>query len=157
MAQVNTGVSQLIREVPPAAVFERAVDPAVLCEVFTGFGPVPAIRSIEFPVGATLGVGMVRRVVLGDGSELAETILQFDPANRHTYRVTGYEPPFSWLTREAIGDWVFLEEDGGTRVVWLYSFRLTTPLVYPLAAMALFGLMRPAMGRALANLAALPW
>jgi hypothetical protein len=29
--------------------------------------------------------------------------------------------------------WEFIEAEGGTRVVWTYTFGLTSPLAYPLA------------------------
>jgi len=53
---------------------------------------------------------------------------------RHSYGWTGgVKPPFSLLVRSGGGNWDFTETEGGTRIVWTYTFDLTSPLAYPLA------------------------
>lgn len=44
----------------------------------------------------------------------------------------GFRPPFSWLVTRGEADWRIQKANGGTDVVWRYTFTLTTPLVYPL-------------------------
>jgi hypothetical protein len=69
-----------------------------------------------------------------DGSVLEEVILDYDPPRRHRYGWSGGAKfPFSLLVRSGTGNWEFTEVDGGTRIVWSYTFGLTSPLAYPLA------------------------
>lgn len=45
----------------------------------------------------------------------------------------GVKSPFSLLVRSGSGNWDFTETEGVTRIVWTYTFGLTSPLAYPLA------------------------
>ena len=65
----------------------------------------------------------------------------------------GFRPPFSWLVTRGEADWRIQKANGGTEVVWCYTFTLTTPLVYPLGALVIRFFMRQAMRRCLAAIA----
>jgi len=57
-----------------------------------------------------------------------------DPPARHRYGwAGGARFPFSLLVRSGTGNWEFTEVEGGTQIVWSYTFGLTSPLAYPLA------------------------
>ena len=97
-------------------------------------GPFAGISKVEMHEGQTLATGSKRRVIMTDGSVLEEEILAFDPPVRYRYGWTGgVKFPFSLLVRSGGGNWDFAEEAGGTRIVWTYTFGLTSPLAYPLA------------------------
>jgi hypothetical protein len=84
-----------------------------------------------------------------DGSVVREEVLAWERPSRHRYR--WLDPPafpFSLLVRSGEGDWRFAPADGGTRIEWVYTFELTSPLVSPLAA-ALMPVFRRWMQRAL--------
>ena len=84
--------------------------------------------------GQSLAKGSKRRIFMTDGAVLDEVILDYDPPVRHSYGWTGgVKPPFSLLVRSGGGNWDFTETEGGTRIVWTYTFNLTSPLAYPLA------------------------
>lgn len=84
--------------------------------------------------GHALAAGSKRTVTMTDGTVLEEVIVDYDPPARHRYRwVGGAKPPFSFLVRSGTGNWDFIESEGGTRIVWSYTFELTSPLAYPLA------------------------
>ncbi len=69
-----------------------------------------------------------------DGAVLEEVILAYDPPAKHSYRWEGGAKfPFSLLVRSGTGTWDFSEVEGGTRIVWSYTFGLTSPFAYPLA------------------------
>jgi hypothetical protein len=61
--------------------------------------------------------------------------------------------PLALLVRQGTGDWSFAPEAGGTRLVWVYRFELTSPLAWPLAALVV-GLFRRWMAKGLAALRA---
>ena len=97
-------------------------------------GPFAGIAKIETYEGQSLAKGSKRRIFMTNGAVLEEVILDYDPPLRHRYGWTGgVKPPFSLLVRSGSGNWDFTETDGGTRIVWTYTFGLTSPLAYPLA------------------------
>jgi hypothetical protein len=96
-----------------------------------------------------------RRVAMTDGNVIEEELLVFERAVRHRYRwVNRPAAPFSLLVRGGEGDWIFARAGDGTRIVWTYEFKLTTPFVYPLAAAMLF-FFRRWMEQGLARLGSL--
>jgi hypothetical protein len=135
----------------PDAVFALALDPERFPATFTGFGPIPALRSIT-PTGPS-AVGGTRELQSSDGSRLTERITALEPPHRHAYTLSGLRPPLSWLARRGAADWTFTASPDGTRVRWSYAFDLTTPLAWPLAWPLLQGCMRAAMQRCLGAMA----
>ncbi|MGB8332007.1 MAG: SRPBCC family protein [Polyangiales bacterium] len=97
-------------------------------------GPFAGITKVEKHDGQMLAKDAKRRVFMTDGTVLEEVILEYDPPVRHNYRWTGGAKfPFSLLVRSGTGNRDFIETEGGTRIVWTYTFGLTSPLAYPLA------------------------
>ena len=69
-----------------------------------------------------------------DGTVLEEVILAYDPPVKHSYGWEGgAKLPFSLIVRSGTGTWTFTEVEGGTRIVWSYTFGLTSALAYPVA------------------------
>ena len=56
--------------------------------LFTGFGPIPAIRGVR--LHAPLAVGSTRSVHNADGTVLEETIIAHDPPVSHAYTLSGF-------------------------------------------------------------------
>jgi len=48
-------------------------------------------------------------------------------------RVASPRAPGRASENTVAGNWDFIESEGGTRIVWTYTFGLTSPLAYPLA------------------------
>jgi hypothetical protein len=119
---------------PRDEVFLVATDSDNAPEVIRASGPFAGIAKIEMHAGHTLEKGAHRDIFMTDGSVLEETIFEYDPPVRHSYGwAGGVKPPFSWVVRSGGGTWDFTEVDGGTRIVWTYTFGLTSPLAYPFA------------------------
>jgi hypothetical protein len=133
MGSVSTSASVWIpRE--RGEVFRVATDMTNTPRTVRKWGPFAGIRKIEMLEGVDLAVGARRRIYMTDGSEFDETIYEYDPPARHRYGWSGgVKPPFAWLVNSGGGMWEFIEAEGGTRVVWRYTFGLTSPLAYPLA------------------------
>lgn len=155
--EVTTSATAIVVGATPEQVFAYATTPSAAAEFFTGYGPIPAIRSIEFLPSSGPHIGGERTVRLVDGSELLEEIVGWDPPRRHSYRVTNFRPPLSRLASEATGSWTFEPTGQGTRITWHYAYRLTTPLAWPLAVPLVKLLMRGAMQRALDRIASRSW
>ena len=96
--------------------------------------PVAGVARAELLGNGSIEAGGRRRVVLTDGSELEEVILEYSPHTLHSYRWSkGLKGPFSLLVRSGTGSWRFSDVPGGTQVDWGYDFELKSPLAYPLA------------------------
>jgi uncharacterized protein YndB with AHSA1/START domain len=133
----------------PAAVFDYATDPANLPKAFRGYGPVPAVERTEMLEGSPMRTGAVRRIHNSDGSTIDEHIDAHEPPHRHAYHLgRGIPAPFSWIVTTGIAEWTFTPRNGGTRILWTYTFPLTSPLAYPLGVLVSF-LMQGAMQRCL--------
>jgi hypothetical protein len=136
-----------------AAAFALLTDHQRFPLVFTGYGPIAALRSVS--LDAPLAVGATRRVHGADGSTLTETITALDPPRHHAYVLSGFRPPFSWLVRRGEADWLVTAGSATTFVRWDYVFTLTSAVIYPLAAPLLRVFMTGAMRRCLDNMARL--
>lgn len=133
MTDISTSASVFIPR-PRDEVFARATDSTNTAQILRARGPFAGITKVEMHEGQTLTTGSKRRVFMTDGTVLEEVILAYDPPVRHRYGwKDGAKFPFSLLVRSGTGDWAFTEEEGGTRIVWTYTFGLTSPLAYPLA------------------------
>ena len=131
-------------------IFELMVDTAGFPACFTGYGLIPAIRSIR--LAEPLAVGVVRHIYNADNSVLVEKISLLDRPHRHGYILSGFQAPFSWLVRQGESDWQLHKTANGTRVNWTYEFTLTSFLVYPFCFLLLKFFMQKAMQRCLQNM-----
>lgn len=136
---------------PASAAFELSLDPARFPSLFQGCGPIPAIRSIT--LDSPLTIGATRRIKNADGTVLTEQVTRLDPPSCHSYSLTGFRAPFSWLVRRGDADWNFAADASGTQVRWNYDFVLTGVWAYPIAVVLLRVFMRRAMQRCLDNMA----
>ena len=133
MTSISTSASVVIPR-PREEVFQFATDSTNAPNTIRPRGPFAGIRNVEMYEGQSLAKGSKRRIFMTDGAVLDEVILDYDPPLRHRYGWTGgVKPPFSLLVRSGTGNWDFTEANGGTRIVWTYTFGLTSPLAYPLA------------------------
>ena len=133
VTNISTSASVLIPR-PREEVFAVATDSTNAAELLRSRGPFAGVSKVELHEGQTLAKGARRRVIMTDGTVLDEVILDYNPPVRHRYGWTGGAKfPFSLLVRSGTGNWDFSEEEGGTRIVWTYTFGLTSPLAYPLA------------------------
>jgi hypothetical protein len=95
-------------------------------------GIIPRVIGTEPVIGEWGQVGARRRVVLADGHYAAEEILANDGRTTFRYQVWGYTNPARLMIAYAIGEFVYREEDGKTRVTWTYAFQPTIGIVRPL-------------------------
>jgi hypothetical protein len=119
---------------PQQATFDFAVACETFPRVLLPLGPLPGIRTAEMVGGARPEKGAHRNILLTDGNTIVEEVLVFERPARHAYRwLNRPAAPLSWLVRDGEGDWSFAPSARGTRIVWVYRFTLTSPLVAPLA------------------------
>ncbi len=146
-----TLTAAIIVPASPDEVFVLATDPVRFPPLFTGCGPVPALRRIT-PTGP-LAVGASREVESVDGNTLVERITAFEPPKRHAYSLTGLRRPLGWLVRSGDADWAFEATAAGTQVRWTYRWHLTHVVALPLAWPLLRLFMQCAMQRCLRAIA----
>lgn len=122
VTNISTSASVLIPR-PREEVFEVATDSTNAADLLRSRGPFAGISKVELYEGQTLTKGARRRITMTDGAVLEEVILDYEPPVRHRYGWTGgAQFPFSLLVRSGTGNWDFTEEEGGTRIVWTYTF-----------------------------------
>jgi hypothetical protein len=106
---------------------ERTFDvivPILLSDIFTGYGPLPAVVGTRDQSGAWDHVGATRTVELADGSEAREEITSYDRGSHFGYRVSAFTGPAHFLVAHADGAWWFTDaEGGGTHIRWTYTFQ----------------------------------
>jgi len=147
--QITCLANQTLR-CTPDSIFELMVDAERFPATFTGYGLIPAIRSITLE--APLAIGATRRIDNADGSTLIEQITALKKPTLHAYTLRGFRAPFSWLVTQGDADWAISATTTGTQVRWRYRFTLAHGWAYPVAACLLRFFMARAMQRCLENM-----
>lgn len=130
MMRVDTQAEVFIPR-PPEAAFDFAVAETTLPLVLRAAFPIPGVVRIDWEGGGALRVGANRRATMTDGSVMVEEIVTHVRPREHAYRWAGKVPlPLRPVIRGAKGTWTFEPLASGTRVVWRYTFDLTSPLAY---------------------------
>ena len=102
----------------------RAIAPVPLAEIFTGYGPLPAVVRTREQTGEWDHVGATRTVELADGSEAHEQITSYDEPSHFGYRLSGFTGVLRFLITHADGAWRFTEpRTGDTHIRWTYTFQ----------------------------------
>jgi hypothetical protein len=105
-----------------ADVFDFVAGEDVLPKILTGYGLVPAVAFTSGVSGPWHEVGSHRIVHLADGSTAEERVTQYDRASYFAYRVSNPSFALKYLMTEARGQFWFVQENGGTRIKWTYTF-----------------------------------
>jgi hypothetical protein len=108
---------------PRDATF-TTIAPIDLTQMFTGFGPLPAVAATRDQTGGWDHVGATRTVELADGSEAREEITAYEAPAHFAYRLQGFTGPLRFLVSHADGAWWFSDDGAGaTHVRWTYIFQ----------------------------------
>lgn len=104
---------------------------------FTGYGPLPGIRSAVYEIRTESMVGSVIRVTNTDGSTHRESITTWEPGRKITLEFSDFSRPLSMLAGRFTESWSFAEINGTTvvrRDMVLYPRTvLARPLVWLIA------------------------
>ena len=135
-------------KVEQSSVFARTV-PVDLSRIFTGWGPLPAVKTTFRQTGAWDAAGQTRTVQLSDGSEAQEHLTAYAVPFSFAYTVTPRTGPLSLLVGHARGVWWFLPaSQGGTEIWWRYEFQPRSAWAWPVL-LAVAALWERYMTRAL--------
>jgi uncharacterized protein YndB with AHSA1/START domain len=133
----------------PERVFDAAVDVANLPRIMKKVTPIPGVMGVEMEGERR------RKVRMSDGSVMEEEITVLERPGAYRYRwLSPPAAPFNLLVRTAESAFQFSAAGGGTRIDWVYTFELTSPLALPLA-WPVIRLFRRWMVAALAELKAI--
>ncbi len=83
---------------------------------FTGYGPLPGIKSAEFELRTPDVVGTRIRVFNADGSTHVEQIIEWQPERRLQLRMLDFSPPLSRLATHIDETWDFKRIGEATEV-----------------------------------------
>lgn len=89
---------------------------------FTGYGPLPGIRSAEFEARTPEVVGTRIKVTNTDGSTHVEEIVEWQPDARLVLNMADFSPPLSRLATRFEEEWGF--ERAGDATLAARTFRL---------------------------------
>jgi hypothetical protein len=112
----------------PADIAGQILDVAMWPE-FTGYGPLPGVRSAEFEARTPEVVGTRINVTNTDGSTHVEEIVGWHPDARLELHMAGFSPPLSRLATRFEEEWAFVRAGDVTQVA--RTFRL-----YPKSVLA---------------------
>jgi hypothetical protein len=88
---------------------------------FTGFGPVPGIKTAEFDFRTPAIVGTRIRVTNTDGSSHIEEIVEWNPTHELQLRMHEFSAPLSRLATRFEETWQFERADCATKVTRLFE------------------------------------
>jgi hypothetical protein len=132
-----------------SAAFEHIV-PTDLTAIFTGYGPLPAVISIENQTGAWDTAGQTRTVHLSDGSSAQELLTRYEHPCYFSYTVSGFTGALRFLTTSAHGEWWFSDvASERTQIKWRYAFNARSVLAVPVLFFIVKLLWRRYMRKAL--------
>ena len=120
---------------------------------YTGFWPLPGIKSAEFEVRTPEIVGTRFRVTDTNGSTHVEEIVEWQPSHRLQIRMHDFAPPLSRLATRFEEIWHFERTSQGTAVIRSFELHPTSPFAKPFLWLISL-LLRRAIARHLRQMAA---
>jgi hypothetical protein len=136
----------------PADIAAQVLDLSKWPE-FTGYGPLPGIKSAEFEARTPQVVGTRIKVTNTDGSAHVEEIVEWQPDARLVLSMTDFSLPLSKLATRFEEEWVF--ERAGDATHAARTFRLYPKSVLTRPAVWLISyLLRRAVSRHLRQIKA---
>ena len=114
----------------PADVTSRILDPSHWPD-FTGYGPLPGVKSAVFEAHSLSVVGTRIRVMNTDGSSHSEEVVGWEPNRRLKFAATDFSPPLSRLSHRFVETWEFEPVSGGTHVARSFEMYPKTALARP--------------------------
>jgi hypothetical protein len=120
---------------------------------FTGYGPLPGVKSAEFVARTPEVVGTRIKVTNTDGTTHVEEMVEWQPDARLVLHMADFSPPLSRLATRFEEEWVFGRVDDVTHVS--RTFRLYPKSVLTRPAVWLISLLlRRAVARHLRQIKA---
>ena len=124
MATNAKGHGATVQGIAPAGVARTfdvltPIDPSGF---YPRFRVIPAVVSVTDQTGDWDAVGQTRMLHLSDGSTVVETITDVQRPGFFAYELTDFTKVFGPLVHHARAEWRFEAAEGGTRVIWSYTF-----------------------------------
>jgi len=125
--------------------------PIDLATIFTGFGPLPAVKGTRDQTGAWDAAGQSRTVLLSDGSSAQEALTAYQFPSHFAYTVKGFTGVLRFFASEAHGEWWFKQGSANqpTTVHWRYEFVSRSRWLEPIVCLITQRLWRGYMAKAL--------
>jgi hypothetical protein len=138
----------------PAGIASQILDLANW-PAFTGFGPVPGIKTAEFELRTSAIVGSRIRVTNTDGSSHIEEIVAWHPTHQLELRMQDFSAPLSRLATRFEETWEFERTEGATKVTRWFELHPNSSFARPFLWLISFFLRR-AIARHLRQMAVAP-
>lgn len=91
----------------PVTEMFRSIADVSKWTTFTGYGPLPGVKSASYRTRTDTMVGSVIHVQNTDGSQHDEEITEWIPGEAITMRFTNFSPPLSKLATHFTEHWTF--------------------------------------------------
>lgn len=110
-------------DAPIARAFDIIV-PIDVPSIMPGYGPLPAVTSVEAQTGDWNAIGQTRTIRLADNTTAREEITDYEAPSQFGYKVSNWNGALQFMAREAKSEWRFSEVPANqTRIEWRYTFR----------------------------------
>jgi len=120
---------------------------------FHGFKPlVPGIVQIIPEWQGPFKAGIIRKVVLSDGSSVRERVTEHKPYELHRYEMAELNSIQRLVCQGMSAEFTFEQAGANTHVVWTYQIKSENILQYPLVALVGWAFGK-AMARCMASIA----
>ncbi|MEM9073152.1 MAG: SRPBCC family protein [Myxococcota bacterium] len=101
-------------------------------QLFTGWGPIPGIRDLDWKIGSSAEEGSEARVHNTDGSSHRERVTVATRPHRYEVAIDEFSSAFRFLTEGATETWDLSPTEKGTRIERAFVFRLRSAALLPL-------------------------
>ena len=101
-------------------------------EIFEEVEGLPAVARTDLMTPDWGQVGTERRVILTDGHQAAERLLEIKTGQSFRYQVWGFTNSAGSFARYAVGEFTIEETDVGHNISWTYTFKPRTLGYVPL-------------------------
>lgn len=121
MRRGSNATTSLVARATPAATFSIAT-PLTPVGFYPKSGLLPAVVEVRDQPATWNKPGQTRQLMLSDGGSVIEHITNVEPNDFFAYNLTDFQKIFGRLVEHARAEWTFSAAEGGTRVLWSYTF-----------------------------------
>jgi Polyketide cyclase / dehydrase and lipid transport len=97
----------------------RSISPLI----FTGWGPLPAVRGVNNQTAEWDHLGASRNPDLSDGSTATERLTEYTAGHSFACELTDFTNVLGRLVHGVRGEWTFTPDQAGTLIRWSYEFK----------------------------------
>lgn len=112
---------ELASPASPAVTFST-IAPIDLTSIFRGWGPMPAVVSVDNQPESWDRPGLMRTPRFSDGGSATERLTEYSAPHSFAYELTAFTNMLQFLVQRVRGEWTISPYGSGSMVRWTYAF-----------------------------------